>query len=176
MFSSGPTTVQSDLFMQNSILLGMRKPNFDGSAAPVKLLYSKSKQANQDALSVVLPQLEQSKDKIMDWMAAHQASLPIIPTMTPNITDLLPNHRLQVPQAVNYHPRLFRHAHFTTGDLVAWMAIATESRQKGHADALKFFKVMVQSFLPGFSIISLEAVPKKHAGEPTKTIYLHRFF
>ena len=174
MFSSDSTTVQSDLFMQNSVLLGMRKPNFDGSAAPVKLLYSKSKQANQDALSVVLPQLEQSKDKIMDWMAHNQASLPIIPNMTPNVTEPLTNHRLQVPQALNYHPRVFRHAHFTTGDLVAWMAIAAESRQKG--DALKFFSIMVQSFLPGFSIISLEAVPKKHAGKPTKTIYLHRSF
>ena len=173
MFSSGPTTAQSDLFTQNSVLLGMRKPNSEGSAAPLKLLHSMSKQINQDALSVVLPQLEHSKDKIMDWMVHNQASLPII-RMAPNITDPLTNHYLQVPQAVNYHPRLFRHAHFTTGDLVAWMAIAAESRQKG--DALKFFSIMVQSFLPGFSIISLEAVPKKYAGKPTKTIYLHRSF
>ena len=173
MLSSGPTTAQSDLFTQNSVLLGMRKPNSEGSAAPLKLLHSMSKQINQGALSVVLPQLEQSKDKIMDWMAHNQASLPIIPTLTPNITDPLTNHCLQVPQAVNYHPRAFKDAPFTTKDLVAWMAIAAEPRRKG--DAFKFFKVMLQLFLPSFSI-SLEAVPKKYAGKPTKTIYLHRSF
>ena len=175
MLSDGSAMAKSDLFVQSSVLLGMRKPKFDGGAAPVKLLHSMSKQINQDGLSVVLPQLEQSKGKVMDWMARNQASLPIILTMTPNITDPLINHRLQVPQAVNYHPRVFRHAHFTTGDLVAWMAIAAESRQKGHTDAFKFFKIMVQSLLPGFDI-SLETVPKKYAEEPTKTIYLHRSF
>ena len=174
MLSNDSVMAKSDLFMQNSVLLGMRKPNFDGGAAPLKLLSSKSKQVNQDALSVMLPHLEQSKDWIMDWMARNQASLPII-SMAPKITDPLTSHRLQVPQAVNYHPRVFRHAHFTTGDLVALMAIAAESRQKGYTDAFKFFKVMVQSFLPGFSI-SLGAVPKNSAEEPTKTIYLHRSF
>ena len=174
MLSSGSTTAKSNSFVQNSVLLGMRKPNFDGGAAPLKLLYSESKQVNQDALSALLSQLEQSKNKIMDWMAAHQASLPVIST-APNITDPLTDHRLQVPQALNYHPRVFRHAHFTTGDLIAWMAIAAESRQKGHTDAFKFFKIMVQAFLPGFDI-NIGAVPRRYAGKPTKTIYLHRSF
>ena len=174
MLSSNSTTAKSDLLMQSTVLLGMRKPNFDGSAAPLKLLHSMSKQVNQDALSGVLPQLEQSRDKIMDWMARNQAPLPIL-SRTPNITDPLTNHRLQVPQAVNYHPRVFKDAQFTTGDLVAWMAVASESRRKSHADAFKFFKVMVQSLLPGFGI-NLGAVPKNSAGEPTKTIYLHRSF
>ena len=174
MLNNDSITAKGDLFMQNSILLGMRKPNFDGNAALFKLLYSMSKQVNQDALPVVLPQLEQSKDKIMNWMARNQASLPIL-SMAPKITDSFDSHCLHVPQAASYHPRVFRHAHFTTGDLVAWMAIAAESREKSHADAFKFFKVMVQSFLPGFDI-NLKAVPKKHAGEPTKTIYLHCSF
>ena len=55
MFSSGSATAKSDLFMQNSVLLGMRKPNFDGGVAPVKLLQSMSKHVNKHALSVVLP-------------------------------------------------------------------------------------------------------------------------
>ena len=171
ILGSDPSTAKSDLFVQNSVLLGMRKPNFDGGAAPVKLLYSKSKQVNQDALSVVLPQLEQSKNKIMDWMARNQASLPASSTTLAKIA----NRRFQVPQAVNYHPRVFKDAHFTTEDLVAWMALAAASRQKGHADAFRFFKITVQSFLPGFGI-SLEAVPKKHAREPTRATYLHRSF
>ena len=172
MLSSGSTMAESGPFVQSSVLLGMRKPNFDGGAAPLKLLYSMSKQVNQDALSVVLSQLEQTKDKIMDWMARNQASLPA-PIMTPKITNPFANYDLQVPQAGNYHPRVFRHAYFTTGDLVAWMALAAVPRQKGYA--FKFFKLMVQSFLPGFSIC-LKAVPNKYAGEPTKTIYLHRLF
>ena len=174
MLRSDSTTAKSKLFMQSSVLLGMRKPNFDDGAVPLKLLHSMSRQVNQDALSVVLPQLEQSKDNIMDWMAHNQASLSI-PNMTPNITDPLTNNYLQVPQAASFHPRVFKDAHFTTGDLVAWMALAAESRQKGHEDAFKFFKIMLQSFLPGFDV-KLEAVPKRSAGKPTKTIYLHRSF
>ena len=174
MLSSDSTTAKSNLFMQNTVLLGMRKPNVDGGAAPGKMLYSKSKHIDHDALSVVLLQLEQSKGMIMNWMARSQASLPI-PSTTLKVTDSLINHRLQVPQAANYHPRAFKDAYFTTGDLVAWMAVASESRRKSHADAFKLFKVMLQSFLPGFDI-NLEAVPKKYAEKPTKTIYLHRSF
>jgi hypothetical protein len=41
--------LSNDPLMQNKALLGMRKPNFDDNsgAAPVKVLYSKSKQVNQ---------------------------------------------------------------------------------------------------------------------------------
>lgn len=73
MLSSGSTTLQSDLFMQSNVLLGMRMPNFDGGAVPLKLLHSMSKHVNQDALSVVLSQLEQSNDRIVGWMTRNQA-------------------------------------------------------------------------------------------------------
>ena len=175
VLNSGSAISKSDPSMQNMVvLLGMRKPSFGDCAAPVKLLYSRNKRVSKHALSVMLPRLEQSKNKIMDWLARNQAVLPI-PSSTPEITEPLANHCLQVPQAVNYHPRVFRHAHFSTGDLIAWMALVATSHRKSYADVFKFFKIMAQSFLPGFDI-SLGAVPKKYAGEPTKTIYLHRPF
>ena len=175
ILSSGSTTAKSDLFVQSSVLLGMRKPNFDGSAMQVKMLCSRSKQVNQDALSVVLPQLEQSKDKIMDWMARSQASLSTPSMASVKATDPLDNRRFRVPQAANYHPHVFKDAHFTTGDLVALIALAAESRQKGYADVLKFFKITARSFLPSFDV-KLGAVPTSSAGKPTKTVYLRRSF
>ena len=175
MLSSGSTTAQSDLFMQNSILLGMRKPNFNGSAAPVKLLYSMSKQVNQDALSVVLPQLEQSKDKIMDWVIdkrTKRAQLAIF-KMAPETSTRLVDHCRQILETTNYHPRVFMHPYFTTGDLVAWMAIAVGLWLKswGDVDTFMLFETTLKMFLPKFNVV-LGTVPASCAGKPTQTVYL----
>ena len=98
----------------------MRKLDLENgvSAVPVKILCSKSKHIDKCALSTMLPQLEQVKDKTMEGVVCKQASLHI-PMIAPRNPDSLDTHYLRVLQALNYHPRVFRHARFSSGDLIA---------------------------------------------------------
>ena len=98
----------------------MRKPDLENgaSAVPVKILCSKSKHIDKCALSTMLPQLEQVKDKTMEGVVCKQASLHV-PKIAPRNPDSLDDRYLRVPQALNYHPRVFRHARFSSGDLIA---------------------------------------------------------
>ena len=175
MHSSGSTMAERGSFVQNCALLGMRKPSFDGGATLVKVLCSMSKQVNQDAPSVVLQQLEQSKDKIMDWIIdkrTKRAQLTILEMVLDTPAQFVDDCR-QMLEITNYHPRIFKHPHFTTGDLVAWMTIAAGFCRKSCGDRNTFmmFETTLKMFLPKFDII-LGAVPASCAGKPTQTVYL----
>ena len=152
--------VKSGRLMQSSafraegdtVLLGMRKPNlYDGNNLPLKVLYSKSRRINQHTLSVMLPHLEQSKDKILTWMM-RRSTHSLTSDLAPKASDTLVDYYLKVPQATNYHPRVFKHACFTAGDLIAWLALAMELHWKSSGDAGLF--TLLSNFCVLFSPIS----------------------
>ena len=178
--------VKSGRLMQNSavraeedtVLLGMRKPNLDrdGNNLPLKVLYLKKRLVNQHALSVMLPQLEQSKDNILTCMM-RRSTHSLTSGLAPKASDTLVDYYLKASEATNYHPRVFKHACFATGDLIAWLALTMELlwKSSGDLDLFTIFDRLLHAILPYFDV-KLGGVPNTCVGKLTTTVYLPRPF